>query len=58
MKNVFLLLIILSMITVFSLAGCKAEAIKEVNEEKAVEEVTDELEEEALDESKEEEIVE
>lgn len=63
MKKVFLWLIIVSMIAVFSLTGCKVEAAEEVTEEEVVEEpvaeeVTDELEEEALDESEGEEIVE
>ena len=56
MKKVFLWLIIVSMIAVFSLTGCKTEAAEEVTEEEAaedlveentVEEVTDELEDEA-----------
>lgn len=52
MKKVFLYLLIVSVISVFSLTGCKAEAAEEVIEEEAVvEEVTEEPEEVALDES-------
>jgi len=72
MKKIFLWLLIVSMIVVFSLTGCKAEAVEaEIIKEKPVEEpaeevVADELAleevtgepEEALDESEEEEIVE
>jgi len=59
MKKLFLWLLIVSMIAVFSLAGCKVEAAEEVTEEEAVEgpveeEVTGETEEAALDESEEE----
>jgi len=56
MKKLLLWLIIVSMIAVFSLAGCKAEAAEEVTEEEAVpaeeepaEEDTDELEEVAAE---------
>ena len=65
MKKIFLYLLIVSMIAVFSLAGCETEAAEEVTEEEAVEEpveesvieepvveeVTVEPEEETLDES-------
>lgn len=50
MKKVFLWLIIVSMIAVFSLAGCKAEVAEEVTEEGVVEEPVEEVVEEEEDE--------
>ncbi|MEA2016780.1 MAG: hypothetical protein U9O59_08820 [Actinomycetota bacterium] len=54
MKKVFLWLVVISVITVFSIVGCKGEAEEpaaeeEVEEEAAEEEVTEEAEEEVVD---------
>ena len=60
MKIVFLWLVIMSMIAVFSLAGCKAEAAGKVTEEEAIEEPVEEsaVEEEIVEETEEEATVE
>jgi uncharacterized protein (TIGR02145 family) len=61
LKKIFLCLLIISIIAVFSLAGCKAEAASEVTEEEAEEEVAEETTEEVTEETAgetEEEIVE
>ena len=59
MKKVFLWLLIISMIAVFSLAGCKSEAAEEVTEEETVEEPVEEpaVEEEVTEVIEEEETV-
>jgi len=55
MKKVFLCLLIISIITGFSLAGCKAETASEVIDEEAVEEPVEEtvVEEEVIEEGEE-----